>query len=63
MNLLQTPFYILGVTARDNRQKIMALAEERTLFLDSNKCTQARSDLIHPRKRLSAEIGGCQEQA
>ncbi len=56
MDLLQTPFYVLGVTAQDNRQKIMALAEERTLFLDSNKCTQARSDLIHPRKRLSAEI-------
>ncbi len=56
MDLLQNPFHILTVTPRDNRQKIMALAEERALLLDPNECTQARSDLTHPRKRLSAEI-------
>ncbi len=56
MDLLQNPFHILAATTRDNRQKIMALADERALLLDSNECTQARSDLTHPRKRLSAEI-------
>ena len=56
MDLLQNPFHILTATTRDNRQKIIALAEERILFLDPNECTQARSDLTHPRKRLSAEI-------
>ena len=56
MDLLQNPFHILTATTRDNRQRIMALAEERVLLLDPNECTQARSDLIHPRKRLSAEI-------
>ena len=56
MDLLQNPFHILTATTRDNRQRIMALAEERALLLDPNECTQARSDLIHPRKRLSAEI-------
>ena len=56
MDLLQNPFYILAATTRDNRQQIMALAEERALLMDPSECLQARSDLIHPRKRLSAEI-------
>ena len=56
MDLLQNPFHILTATTRDNRQKIMALAEERDLLLDPNECTQARSDLTHPRKRFSAEL-------
>ena len=56
MDLLQNPFHILAATTRDSRQKIMELAEERILSIDSNECTQARSDLTRPRKRLSAEI-------
>ena len=56
MDLLQNPFHILAATTRDNRQKIMELAEERILSIDSNECIQARTDLTHPRKRLSAEI-------
>ena len=56
MDLLQNPFHILTATTRDNRRRIMELTEERSLFLDSNKCTQARSDLTQPRKRLSAEL-------
>ena len=56
MDLLQNPFHILAATTRDSRQKIMELAEERILSIDSNECIQARTDLTHPRKRLSAEI-------
>ena len=56
MDLLQNPFHILTATIRDNRQQIMALADERTLLMDPSECTQARSDLTKPRKRLSAEI-------
>ena len=56
MDLLQNPFRILTATTRDNRQQIMALAEERALLMDPSECIQARSDLTHPRKRLSAEI-------
>ena len=56
MDLFQNPFHILTATTRDNRQKIMALAEEGALRLDPDECTQARLDLTHPRKRLSAEI-------
>ena len=56
MDLLQNPFHILNATSRDNRWRIMELAEERSLFLDSTECTRARSDLTNPRRRLSAEI-------
>lgn len=56
MDLLQNPFYILNVNPRDNRQRIMDLADERSLILDSSACMEARSELTNPRKRLSAEI-------
>ncbi|MDL2226701.1 hypothetical protein LJB86_03485 [Deltaproteobacteria bacterium OttesenSCG-928-M10] len=55
MDLLQNPFYILAASPRDNRRRIIELADERSLLLDSNECTEARSDLTNPRKRLSAE--------
>jgi len=56
MDLLQNPFHILTANPRDNSQHIMELADERSLLLDSSECIEARSDLTHPRKRLSAEI-------
>lgn len=56
MDLLQNPFYILNASPRDNRRRIMELADERSLLLDSSECMEARSELTNPRKRLSAEI-------
>lgn len=56
MDLLQNPFHILNATPRDNRRRIMEMSEERSLLLASSDCTQARSDLTNPRKRLSVEI-------
>lgn len=56
MDLLNNPFHILGANPRDNRQRIMALAEERSLYVSASDCTQARSDLMNPRKRLSVEV-------
>lgn len=56
MDLLQNPFHILNASPRDNRRRIMELADERSLLLDSSQCMAARSDLTNPRKRLSAEI-------
>lgn len=56
MDLLQNPFYILAATPRDNRRRINELFDERSLILDSDLCMQARSELMHPMKRLSAEI-------
>lgn len=54
--LHQTPFATLGVTTRDDRRRIVELAEEKSLELDHDVCQKARSDLTNPRTRLSAEI-------
>jgi hypothetical protein len=56
MDLLQNPFYILNASSRDDRRRIMELADERSLMLDSSECMDACSELTNPRKRLSAEI-------
>ena len=56
MDLLQNPFYILTATLRDNQQRILDLADERSLLLDANECMAARLALTTPRKRLAAEI-------
>ena len=56
MDLLQNPFYILNATQRDNRHKIMELAEERGLLSDADECLAARAELTNPRKRISAEM-------
>lgn len=56
MDLLQNPFYILAVSPRDNRRQIVEQAEERSLLFDSEQCTDARTELTTPRKRLSAEV-------
>jgi len=56
MDLLSNPFNILGATIRDNRQKLLELEEEKSLFDDSDESATARADLANPRKRLTAEI-------
>lgn len=50
------PFWVLGVTTRDDRRKIVEMAEDRSLHLDHDLCQKARSDLTNPRARLSAEM-------
>jgi hypothetical protein len=50
------PFHILGATTRDNRRRIHELAEEKSLTIDVQTCTKARTDLTNPRNRLAAEI-------
>lgn len=56
MDLLKNPFHILTATTRDSRQRIMELADDRSLLHDSSECMEARSNLTNPRKRLSAEL-------
>ena len=56
MDFLENPFHILGATPQDNRRRIMELEQERNLSLNPNKRRQARSMLIHPRNRISAEM-------
>jgi hypothetical protein len=54
--ILRNPFHLLGVSSRDNRQRIVAAAEEKSLSLDGEICAKARGDLTHPRNRLAAEL-------
>lgn len=56
MNIFSNPFYILGATPRDDRQKIIELAQDKSLELDSSVVTEARLALTTPRKRIRAEI-------
>lgn len=55
-HLQQNPFALLGVTTRDDRKRIVELAEEKSLELDHDACQKARADLTSPRARLSAEM-------
>jgi len=54
--LHRTAFGILGATTRDNRRRILELAEEKHFSLDTEICAKARSDLTNPRNRLAAEL-------
>lgn len=54
--LHQNAFAALGVSTRDDRRQIFAIAEEKSLTLDHDACHKARSDLTNPRNRLSCEI-------
>lgn len=54
--LHRNPFYLLGATVRDDRQRVASLAEERALEVDHDACFKARSDLLNPRNRLALEV-------
>ena len=58
MSLTSNPFYVLGATPSDDRRRIIALANDKRLELDSDEAAvrEAQSILITPRKRLAAEI-------
>jgi hypothetical protein len=55
-SLHKNPFFFLWVTTRDNRNRIVELADEKALVLDADLCQKARADLINPRTRLTAEV-------
>lgn len=55
-SLKKSPFYLLGASTRDDRRRIVELAEEKSLTLDSDVCTKALSDLKTPRNRLAVEM-------
>lgn len=56
MNLLENPFHIIGACPRDDRRRIVDLAEERALVCDNNACAKARAVLTNPRNRVAAEV-------
>lgn len=55
-NLHNSPFFLLGATIHDDRRRIVELAEEKGLTLDSEICMKARGDLTNPRNRLAIEM-------
>lgn len=52
----KSPFALLEVSTRDDRRKIMEMAEDKSLSMDEAECSKARADLTNPRNRLTAEI-------
>jgi hypothetical protein len=56
VNIDQNPFFILHANPRDDRQRLVELADEQTLIQDSQLVTEARATLTNPRRRLAAEI-------
>lgn len=56
MNLFENPFYILGISTRDSKQRIVEACDEKSLTLDSDMCMRFRAMLTQPRNRLMAEI-------
>ena len=54
--LHRNPFWLLGATTRDDRRRIVELAEHKLLELDQEACQKARTDLTSPRTRLAVEM-------
>ncbi len=54
--LHKSPFFLLGATTRDSKAKLIALADEKCLVLESDICTKAHSDLKTLHTRLAAEM-------
>ena len=57
MELLNNPFSTLGATMRDDRRRLMDLAEEKNLVSDEEGVREATAVLTHPMRRLEAEVG------
>jgi len=56
MNLFQNPFYILNVSTRDTRQRIIEACDTESIKKDADLCNKAKSILISPKSRISAEV-------
>jgi hypothetical protein len=50
------PFKVIGASSRDNKSKLVELAEEKSLSIDPELCAKARSDLSNPRTRIACEV-------
>ncbi|MGO4666966.1 hypothetical protein [Bosea sp. 2RAB26] len=56
-SLQKNPFAILGATTRDNRSRLIELADEVALVADGDEGQKAQSTLLNIRTRLAAEMG------
>jgi len=54
--LLGTAFWILGVSTRDDRRRILEASDEKSLTLDPSVCEASRERLTNPRTRLTEEM-------
>lgn len=55
-SLLDSPFYVLRASVRDDRHALIDKAEERSLVADAELCNDARTTLTTSRLRLHAEL-------
>ena len=56
MELQNNPFYLLNVSCRDDRRKIVAAAEEMSFELEAEVSSEAQNSLLNMEKRLSCEL-------
>lgn len=49
-------FFILGASSRDSKNRLIELADEKSLELDDALVAKARSDLTNPRTRIAQEM-------
>jgi len=56
ISLLSNPFFQIGASSRDSKERILELADEASLRLDDAVCQQARAELTNARMRLASEI-------
>ncbi|MCL6250397.1 hypothetical protein M3P36_04950 [Altererythrobacter sp. KTW20L] len=51
------PFVLLDVSVRDNSRTILQAVEDQSLMHDQDVCHAAGALLMHPRRRIEAELG------
>lgn len=49
-------FFILGASSRDGKNRLIELADEKSLEMDDALVSKARSDLTNPRSRVAQEM-------
>ena len=55
-SLHRSAFWVLRASSRDGRQRIVQLADEKSLEMDPDECQKARGQLTNTRTRLAAEM-------
>ena len=56
MKFEENPFHVLGVSSRQHRREVLVAAKESALAADERAVRDARSVLVHPIKRITAEV-------
>ena len=59
MDLRENPFFVLGATPRDDRRRLLALADDKSLTAGpdaEHAIAEARATLTNPGKRIAAEV-------